>query len=244
MIKTEWKTAEKYPDRLCDLLYPRRCPVCDRPVQPFGGKICRECEGELIPVTGPVCMKCGKPLRDEEEFCQDCLIREHVYDRGIALYTYGSIRRTLYRLKYAGRGEYADYLGEEMARRLGRRILAWKPDALVPVPLHPVREKKRGYNQAALLAGVLGRQLGVPVVNDWLIRTQNTRPQKELSGEKRRNNLKKAFKIVRDDVKLNTIVIIDDIYTTGSTVDAAALECRGAGVRKIYFAALSTGSGL
>ena len=82
------------------------------------------------------------------------------------------------------------------------------------------------------------------MLSDWLVRVKNTKPQKELEGTARQNNWKNAFKIVQDDVKLNTIVIIDDIYTTGSTVDAAALECRKTGVRRVFFITLAIGKGL
>lgn len=136
------------------------------------------------------------------------------------------------------------FWGRTWPAGLGREILSWKPDALVPVPLHPAREKKRGYNQAALLAAELGKQLDIPVLTGFVERTRNTRPQKELEGTKRQNNLKKAFKIVQNDVKLNTIVIIDDIYTTGSTIDAVAQACREAGVKHVYFAALAIGRGM
>ena len=130
-----------------------------------------------------------------------------------------------------------------MAWHLGRQILSWKVDALVPVPLHPARKRKRGYNQAELLALEIGKQLGLRVENNWLIRTKNTVPQKLLNGQERRNNLKKAFKAGQNDVKLNAIVIIDVIYTTGSTIDAMAAVCRQQGVSRIYFAALSIGNG-
>lgn len=125
----------------------------------------------------------------------------------------------------------------------GGRILSWKVDALVPVPVPPARKRKRGYNQAELLALEIGKQLGLRVENNWLIRTKNTVPQKLLNGQERRNNLKKAFKAGQNDVKLNAIVIIDDIYTTGSTIDAMAAVCRQQGVSRIYFAALSIGNG-
>lgn len=229
---------------LRELLFPLRCPVCDRPVDPPGEEICRKCRGRLIPVREPKCPKCGKQLQKEEaEFCADCRRRTHLYDEGAALYSYQSCRRTIYRLKYAGRQEYAAYLGRMMARGLGEQILSWNPDALIPVPLHPARERKRGYNQAALLARSLGEQLGIPVLERYLVRTRNTRPQKELEGGRRQNNLKKAFKIIQNDVKLKTIVIIDDIYTTGSTVDAIAGECRNAGIDRICYAALAIGRG-
>lgn len=214
-------------------------------MKPAGALVCRECSGKLRYVKEPVCLKCGKALtQSQQEYCYDCAHKKHEYDRGISLYQYGSIKGCVYRFKYGGRQEYAAFLGKEMAQRMGRQILAWKPDALVPVPLHPKREKKRGYNQAALLAAELGSYLRVPVITDWLFRTKNTVPQKLLNGQERQNNLKKAFKIGRNDVKLDTIVIIDDIYTTGSTVDEIAHVCRQYGVRKIYFAALSIGSGM
>ena len=230
---------------LTDLLFPRRCPVCDRPVKPFGRDICDGCRGTLILIREPRCLKCGKQLQDAgAEYCYDCSRRRHVYTKGAALYSYACIRQTIYRFKYAGRKEYADFLGRALAENLGTLIRSWHPDALVPVPLHPDRERIRGYNQAALLAQELGKRLDIPVLSGWLVRVKNTSPQKALEGAARQNNLKKAFKIVQDDVKLNTIVIIDDIYTTGSTIDAAALECRTAGVRRVFFITLAIGKGL
>lgn len=229
---------------LTDLLFPRRCPVCDRPVKPAGGLICAECKAGLKYVRQPFCMKCGRQLTDGgQEYCADCAHKKHVYDRGISLYQYKSVQTTIYRFKYGGRREYARFLGGEMAARLGRQILAWKPDALIPVPLHETRLQKRGYNQAGLLAEEMGRSLKIPALHDWISREKNTAPLKLLGAAERQNNLKKAFKIKRDDVKLSTIVIIDDIYTTGSTVDEIAAECRKKGVRAVYFAALSAGSG-
>lgn len=240
--KTAWKIL---PQMLLDLAFPRRCPVCDRPVKPSGAYICSGCREKLVYIKEPRCRKCGKQLaKAENEYCYDCGAKRHIYDKGAALYTYGSIRLSLYRLKYGGRQEYAVFLGQDMAERLGREILSWRPDALAPVPLHSAREKKRGYNQAALLAAELGKALGVPVLAHFVERTRNTRPQKELEGARRQNNLKKAFKIVQNDVKLNTIVIIDDIYTTGSTIDAVAQACRDAGVKHVYFAALAIGRGM
>lgn len=241
-LKRAWNTITQM---LLELAFPRRCPVCDRPVKPSGAYICSECRDKLVYIKEPSCRKCGKQLaKAEKEYCYDCGNKKHIYDRGAALYSYNSIRLSLYRLKYGGRQEYAVFLGQDMAGHLGKEILSWRPDALVPVPLHPAREKKRGYNQATLLAAELGKQLGIPVLVHFVERTRDTRPQKELEGARRQNNLKKAFKIVQNDVKLNTIVIIDDIYTTGSTIDAVAQACRDAGVKHVYFAALAIGRGM
>lgn len=224
-----------------DLLFPRRCPVCDR-VLPVGTLICPPCTDKLKTIRTPFCRKCGKGLADErEEYCADCRQTRHFYTEGRALYEYPCIRRSMYRFKYKGRREYAEFYGRELSRLLGDVIRRWDPDALVPIPLHRTRKRKRGYNQAQALADVLGRQLGIRVESGLLKRVKKTVPQKCLNREMRQNNLKKAFKLCRNDVKLNTIIVIDDIYTTGSTIDAAAAVLREAGIRKVYFIALAAG---
>ena len=230
---------------LLDLIYPRRCPVCDKAVKPFGSLICEECTRKIKYVKAPYCQKCGKELRDKRAiFCHDCAHKEHKYDRGMALFSYPSVADSIYRFKYQGRQEYAAYYAERMARVLGEKILSLHPDALVPVPIHSSKKRVRGYNQAEVLAKELGRILNIPVETKLIKRVRKTVPMKELSVGERQNNLKKAFKICHNDVKLITVVIIDDIYTTGSTIDAMAYELRQAGVKHIYFAALAIGNGI
>lgn len=230
-------------EALLDLVYPRRCPVCDKAVKPFGNLICEECEKKIIYNKAPFCAKCGKELKDKRAFfCHDCARRRHEYDRGMALFSYSGIADSIYRFKYAGRQEYAAYYGERMARILGKKILALQPDALVPVPVHPARKRKRGYNQAEVLAKELGALLDIPVDTKLIKRVRNTRAMKDLSAAQRQNNLKRAFKICRNDVKLDTVIIIDDIYTTGSTIDAMAGLLRQSGIKHIYFAALAIGN--
>ncbi len=226
-------------------VFPRRCPVCDRPVRPFDRLICEGCRDKVTYVKAPYCMKCGKELQsDEEEYCHDCSVHKHSYDRGRAVFEYRSIARSLYGFKYSGRREYAAYYGERTAAVLGVQIKTWAPDALIPVPIHTSRKRNRGYNQAEVFAEAVGSALDIPVLSDWISRCRKTVPQKELGPAERQNNLKKAFKIIRNDVKLNTIVIIDDIYTTGSTIDAVAECARAAGVQKVYFVALAIGKGM
>lgn len=226
------------------LPFPRRCPVCDRPVAPFYALICKKCEKKVKYLHAPFCMKCGKQLMDkEQEYCLDCRKTRHIYDRGMSLFDYQSMSDSIYRFKYRGRREYANYYGEQIAQILGYEIITLKPQALVPVPVHYTRKIKRGYNQAELLARAIGNRLNIPVKSHMIKRVKKTLPQKDLNPIERQNNLKKAFKIYRNDVKLNTIVIIDDIYTTGSTVDAIAYELRKAGVEHIYVLTLASGKG-
>lgn len=228
---------------LLDLLFPRRCPVCDR-VQPLGEVICPLCMDTLKPAKGPFCRKCGKAVKDDrQEYCEDCSSQKHLYREGRALYEYPGIRKSIYRFKYQGRREYGEFYGKQLAEHLEDVIRSWHPDVLVPVPLHKSKKQARGYNQAAVIAYSLGKELGIPVNTHLIGRIKKTVPQKCLDRQMRQNNLKKAFKIHKNDVKLDTIIIIDDIYTTGSTVDAMSAVLQEAGIKNIYFIALAIGRG-
>ncbi len=236
---------KKIPGVITDLLYPRRCPVCDRAVRPFGGLACETCTQGFAYVREPYCLKCGKELSEEtEEYCKDCMRRRHLFDSGRALYGYKSAADSIYRFKYKGRQEYGAYYAACMESKLGKWILTCKPDALIPVPIHESKKRIRGYNQAQVLAEELGWRMNIPVETDLVRRIRKTAPMKDLPLSERQNNLKRAFKICRNDVKLSTAIIVDDIYTTGSTIDAMSYELRRAGVRRIYFVALAIGNGI
>lgn len=225
-----------------ELVYPGRCAICDDLLLPGAGKVCWECRNKPEYVKEPVCKKCGKPLRNmEAEYCRDCTEKRHYFKEGAALFVYPSVKESLYRFKYEGRQEYGEYYGQQVRLHLSEKLRRWKPEGLIPVPLHKKRQKKRGYNQAALLARAISRETGIPVYENFAKRIKNTVPQKELDGQARENNLKKAFKICQNDVKLKTIIIIDDIYTTGSTMDALALECKKAGIETVYCISLAIG---
>ena len=169
---------------------------------------------------------------------------KHEYIQGTALYDYGSMADSVFRFKYAGRMEYAKFYGNELYREKADWLSMIRPDALVPVPIHFSKKRKRGYNQAELIARELSRYSGIPLNTRLIVRTRKTKALKDLSCMERQNNLKRAFKICKNDVKLSTIVIIDDIYTTGSTIDAMARVLRGAGVAGIYFMTLTIGRGI
>ena len=235
-----------------DIIYPRRCPVCDEIVGAFsfdkgkikrGGLIHDQCLKKIDLVRGSTCFKCGKPLGEDskEEYCQDCKERRHLFLRGYSVFTYRSISGSLYRFKYMGRQEYAGFYGEATKMLLGKSIRRLGIEAIVPVPMHEGKERKRGYNQAEVYARAVSHELGIPVFSNIIKRVRNTRPMKELDALGRRNNLKKAFIIAENDVKFKCVLIIDDIYTTGSTIDEIAHEFRMAGVKKIYCLTLAIG---
>ena len=224
---------------ILQVLFPRHCPVCDEIVRPMGEKICADCMDKLRLITPPWCMRCGKKLEEEGEYCPECREKTRTYVRGRALYEYISAAQSIYRFKYGGRQEYADYFGEQIAEYLGEFIERIHPDGLVPVPLHRSRMRKRGYNQAELLARAVGSRMGIPVYDKLLVRVKNTRPLKQLNGRERQNNLKKAFNVAQNDVKLKVLIIIDDIYTTGSTIEEVSRALKAAGAEKTYFVTLA-----
>lgn len=227
------------------LLFPRRCPVCHEVVEEPGKLVCSICSTRLPYVKEPFCRKCGKPLLTEErEYCQDCVRKTHGFRQGRAPFVYDRVmRQSIARFKYGGRREYAAFYAEEILRRCAREALLWKAEAFLPIPLHPKKRRKRGYNQAELLARELSRRSGIPVDKNLLLRVKNTRAQKELNDRERRENLKNAFALQKGSVPYRTVILVDDIYTTGSTMDEAARVLRGNGVQTIYFLCICVGSG-
>lgn len=226
-----------------DMLFPRRCPVCHEIIVPAGRRACMECERKLVFVTEPYCMKCGKPVRqDEEEYCRECRGKEQDFTEGRAVFVYEEVmKKSIYRFKYGGRQEYAGFYAREIEKRLGGKIREWNAQALIPIPLHKSRQGGRGYNQAELIAKELEKRTGIPVFGNFMKRVKRTTVQKNLNAAERQNNLKRAFKIERNDVKLKSVILIDDIYTTGSTINAASRCLREAGITNIYFIVLSIG---
>ncbi len=241
----KWKTYfQKLDKAVLDLLYPPRCPICDE-VAAEGECICSSCRKTIHRVKEPMCKKCGKPIENvREEYCSDCMKKRHDFTQGKALWVYDKfVRESIYRFKYQNRRDYARVYAGELAEAYGGWIRARKIQAIVPIPLHKDRKKLRGFNQAEVLAVELGKILGIPVKRNLLIRTRNTRPQKELNGIERKNNLKKALKISENVVQLKYILIVDDIYTTGSTMDAASSLLKEAGVIEVYFCCIGIGKG-
>ena len=129
-----------------------------------------------------------------------------------------------------------------MADQYGYYLREKKVGLIVPVPLHRKKMRIRGYNQAALLAEVLGEITGISVDEDILVSVKNTKPLKQLNDKERRRSIRGAFS-VRKSVWAKTIVLIDDIYTTGSTLDEAARVLLKAGAEKVYFLTISIGQG-
>ena len=227
-----------------ELLFPRRCAFCDRPVKLPGILFCPDCEKALPKIRGAWCEKCGRPLFEKGEVrCPDCRRLPHLFSRGSAPFVYRDMQMPIYRFKYGGRAEYAEAFASVMEEELRRTFLPGETDLIVPVPLHERRLQSRGYNQAALLAIELGKRCHIPVETDLLIRKKDTAPLKDQTPAERRKNLSDAFCINRlshkNKVQFKNILLVDDIFTTGATIDACAAPLLFAGASKVCFLSLS-----
>lgn len=227
------------------LLFPRRCPICHEAVEERGELACAICRIRLPYIREPACRKCGKPLSGEEkEYCGDCIRKKHEFRQGKAPFVYDEVmRRSIARYKYDGRKEYSVFYAEEILRRCAKEMLGWNAEVMVPIPLHPSRRRKRGFNQAELLAEELSKRCGIPVDGKLLCRTKKTHVQKELNDQERFVNLRDAFSVRRRNFPYKTIILVDDIYTTGSTIDAAAGTLRENGAQTIFFLSICVGRG-
>ncbi len=231
---------------LLHTLLPVDCASCrvalrDDPV-PF---FCRACWSEIRPLAGPACPRCGRPffssaalVNSPTHRCSDCRLRRPSYTRAWSLYAYeGPLRDAICLYKYRGKVSLRDALVQLM-------VVRWPDvepvDVLVPVPLHPARLRERQFNQVLLLADGLGRRVGAPVWPDILVRSRETRPQAELTRRQRRLGLRRCFTVRQPEIMAGKrVLLIDDVFTTGTTVNECAKALRKAGSGDVYVVTLA-----
>jgi ComF family protein len=234
-------TGRGLVDALLSALLAPPCAACDRVLdRPLDGAVCATCWSRITFISPPVCDGCGDPLPSwrvascAAGICARCRRLRPAVDRMRAIGPYqGELRAIVHALKYDGRRSIAPKLGELM--RMGGRDILAGADAVVPVPLHPRRRRQRGFNQAALLAS----HLGLPV-QEVLRRIIYTRPQVELPAARRHRNVREAVQVIAGGAKApllpietKTLVLVDDVITTGATLGACARALKAAGAREV-----------
>jgi ComF family protein len=227
-----WRVA----DAVVSVVLAPACAACDEPLErPTQGPVCDACWQSIRPLTPPLCDRCGDPLltwravRVPLALCPRCRRARRSVDRGRAIGAYdGALRAVVHALKYEGRRSLARPLGALMRRR-GADVLEGAACA-IPVPLHGSRRRQRGFNQAADLA----RQIGLPVVAA-LRRVHATESQTGLPAARRHRNVRGAFAATRHAAALagSIVVLIDDVSTTGATLEACARVLKENGVREV-----------
>lgn len=231
-------------ENVVSFVFPRRCPVCDEIIQ-IGSYICDDCKKKVKHIEEPVCKKCGKPLENHQrEYCGDCTKKKHFFKQGKAVFVYQQgMKQSMYRFKYSNKREYADYYAKEAALQCHNWVRRHGIEVIVPVPMYAWKKRLRGYNQAEVFARKLGKELHLPVDAGLVRRIRNTTPQKELNDKQRKDNLKGAFQLSENIVKYRKILLVDDIYTTGSTVDAVSELLLSMGATEVYFICICIGEG-
>lgn len=234
----------KIVDALLDAVYPPTCPICDR-LSGKPAKICNDCRKKLKYINSPRCLKCGKAVEnDDVEVCFDCSKHIHEFDRGLALWGYtDETRNSVYRFKYQNCRIYSKVYVDEIVSNLGEIISSWKCDVIIPIPIHARKFRERGFNQAELLAKDMAAILGIGLDTELISRNRYTKPQKELDDNERIKNLENAFTITKNVVQYKKVLLVDDIYTTGSTIDACARVLKEKGVEQVFAVCLCIGQG-
>lgn len=210
-------------------LFPPRCLLCQARVVD-GQAFCRPCR-QSLPWLNAACARCGAALPAARPACGACLKRPPRFDRTRALFRYAApVDRLVLGFKYGGRLDFGRVLGSALATAIAEDQM--RVDAIVPVPLHRRRLRERGYNQSLELARPLARALGIPVLAYAVQRVRPTLPQTRLDYGQRRRNVRQAF-AVRGDVAGKRLAVVDDVMTSGHTVNALARSLKQAGAKEV-----------
>jgi ComF family protein len=232
--------APNFIRAIVSLVYPPTCTICSASVG-IGKYLCAECEAKVSRIVPPFCAKCSEPFDGAittEFFCANCAHRKLYFDAAVSAYrSRGIARQVMLNFKY-GRQIHLRHLvaGWLLAAFDDPRLRQRRFDAVVPVPLHPTRERERGFNQAALLAETVGGHAGVPV-RPVLQRVRFTTTQTAFDRAERIQNLRHAFRLRGNaDVRNLRVLLIDDVLTTGSTLSECARVLKENGANSVYAA--------
>jgi len=216
------------------LLFPWHCPGCEQ-LLPYPVPVCEACVRSLKRVSKPFCIRCGDPFPEHwrVKICPDCRTRRSPVTRIRSVFCYeGLVRQMIRDAKYRRKARPLRFFGEELFLFFLAEMTV-PVDVIVPVPLHRMREWERTFNQAEILASEVCRLTGLPF---WqpLRKIKPTPPQSLLSGTARRANLSGTFRYVGTDRAPRSVLLIDDVVTTGATLEECSRVLRAAGVRRIY----------
>jgi ComF family protein len=229
-------------DAILDLLYPPVCLECQTPLDnPANQFFCKKCWSNVEYIGDNICLTCGVPIADISSLqtgkCENCRLSKPAYDslRSVAKYE-GAIRTAVHSLKFKYKTKLAPFLGEMLLNFYRENYQQGQFDMIVPIPLHWLKKWMREFNQSELLSNYVGSEIGCPVESKILKRKRYTKPQSRIKGRRAKfKNIYNAFK-VKDPSKVQSkkIFVIDDIMTTGVTVNEASRVLKEAGAAEVH----------
>jgi ComF family protein len=224
-LRRRWQATS---EGVLNLLFPPRCVSCQR----GGGWICPACHQEIEFIRPPLCPRCGQATSSPRT-CPSCRSAPLRIDgiRAVA-YLEDPLRTAIHRFKYSNLRSLAPTLGKLASDYLAHNELPI--DVTVPVPLHAQRLKGRGYNQATLLAREIHAALHIPLMAKSLVRVRSTDPQVGLNAKQRTENVRGAFRCTDQDLKGRRVLLVDDVCTTGATLEACSIALQQAGARQVW----------
>ena len=217
-----------------DLIFPKNCLSCNSRLKENEDIICKNCENSLEFLTKNICEICGKPL--ENNICGLCSNTDHFFDKARSVFPFEqTLRNIIHNLKYEEMTKVGKYLGKFASEYL----MKYKPfenvDFITPVPLHKVKKRIRGFNQAEYISRKIATEMKWNHIPDLVLRKRFTDSQTRLSAEGRQKNVSNAFLLNKKyDVKNKNILLIDDVFTTGSTVNSISKHLKDNGVNKVF----------
>ena len=238
--------AKQVLRKVLHAILPENCRNCGDAL--WGDSIpffCDHCWSALCPIMGPTCHRCSLPFPSQISLlhspihqCANCRLRPPAFTRAWTLYSYQSpLKEAIGLLKYQGKVSLAGHLATLLLKALPSLPTI---DVILPVPLHPTRLREREYNQSLLLAFPLRTHLGLPISYSTLVRIRPTRPQTSLTRKERIKNLRRSFVVTQHQaLHGKTILLVDDVFTTGTTVNECAKALRKAGVSHVYVVTLA-----
>ncbi len=237
MIRT---IHERFLSQLKKPTFPGQCQMCHGALNQQRQWVCEQCE-EHLPYLTSACMTCAEPLptSGKQAQCGACLKHPPAIDRVYACFNYQyPINQWLPQFKFSRRFALADWFGEQFIRKLNHNVETGLtsysyngPLQLIPVPLHNQRMRERGYNQALLFACYLSKQLNLPINLNCVVRNKRTMAQSGLSLKERQRNIKQAFTLT--DEPPRQAILVDDVITTGSTLNELAAKLKSAGTEYV-----------
>ena len=224
-------------------MLPPVCYICGKSCSGEYG-LCESCMRDIKIIPAPHCIKCGRRVSSDKNICGECCSKTTHIDQGLSCCLYeGSIKESIHLFKYKGFTGLIDIFGELMASFLKKNSFEDRIDLIVPVPMHPSKRREKRYNHADILAHRLSRSFSVPTDCNNLKKIRWTSPQSEMDKKSRFDNIKDTFLVIDKNIfSGKNILVVDDVYTTGATVNECAKVLKKAGSCKVFSFTLARGA--